>query len=340
MKALFVTKPEQYELTDVPKPVPVPGWALIRVLCAAFCATDLELLCGGIPARYPIIPGHEWCGVVEAVNGSGHEWLGKRVSGSNDVCCLVCNACRSGLWRECPAFGEIGFAHDGAYAEYMCVPIYALRELPASISDIQATMLEPLGVALGTLDKMNARLGETLLILGAGSVGLNMLAAAKAAGLRKITVVERSGGRMEIAREMGAEHVMASNDCDIEKELKSIYPTGPDIIIECTGAESCIQLAFSIAPKGGRIGLAGYSRKQNINLKIDDAHIKNLRITGAGNNWNLTDRCIDLINDGIITTERLCTHISSLSQFDKAVKIATERPAGFVKTIFDMSIDI
>ena len=80
--------------------------------------------------------------VTAKVNGEDQSWVGKRVAGSNDVCCLTCRACRSGLWRNCKDFGEIGFAYDGAYAEYMLAPLYALRALPDNISDIQAAMLE------------------------------------------------------------------------------------------------------------------------------------------------------------------------------------------------------
>ena len=337
MKAVVVNGPFDYSIRGVEKPAPAEGWALIRVLTAAFCATDLEVLNGGIKAKFPLTPGHEWCGVVEGVNGAGGEWIGKTVVASNDVCCLTCPACRSGLWRNCPQFGEIGFAYDGAYAEYMAAPVYALRELPPGVSHIQAAMMEPLGVALGTFDKVNAKMGDTLFIIGAGSIGLNMLAAAKAAGLRRVTVAERSGGRLEIAKAMGADFTLASSQCDLADEIRKIYPSGPDIIIECTGSEDCIGLALSAAPKSGRIALAGYGRGKNINVHIDDLHIKNLVVSGAGNNWNVVDRAVALAADGIISTECLCTHVFRLDDFDKAVKLAAERPRGFVKAVFDMA---
>jgi threonine dehydrogenase-like Zn-dependent dehydrogenase len=270
-------------------------------------------------------------------NDMAKAWVGKTVVASNDVCCLTCPACRSGLWRNCPDFGEIGFAYDGAYAEYMTAPIYALRELPPAVSHIQAAMLEPLGVALGTFDKIQAKMGETMLIFGAGSIGLNMLAAAKAAGLRRITVVERSGGRLDIAKEMGASHVFASANCDIADEIKKVYPSGPDIVVECTGSEDCLRLALSVAPKSGRIALAGYGRGKNMSIRIDDIHIKNLVVAGAGNNWNVLDRALGLVSDGIISTGRLCTGVYGLSDFAKVADMAAARPHGFVKAIFDMN---
>lgn len=335
MKAVVVKAPHEVVLAEKPMPMPRPGWARVKVSIAAFCATDIEVIDGNIKANYPITPGHEWCGVVDAVCEEDSQWQNMRVVGSNDVCCLTCKACRSGLWRNCESFGEIGFAYDGAYAEYLLVPVYALRKLPDSIGDVQAAMLEPLGVALGTLNKAEARLGDTLLIIGAGSIGLNMLAAAKAAGLRRITVMERTGGRLDIAKEMGARYVLASDQCDAEAELKAIYPEGPDIIIDCTGAEACAQLALKIAPKSGRIALAGYGRGRDFTLPIDAVHIKNLRLVGAGNNWNVLDRCLDLVGDGLISTENLATKILPIERFDEGVKLARERAPGFVKVLFD-----
>ena len=334
MKAIVVNAPDDFCLRDVPVPEVPAGWARLRVCASAFCATDLEVLAGAIPARYPLTPGHEWCGVVDAVHGGDSSWVGKRVAGSNDVCCLTCAACRSGLWRSCAQFGEIGFAYDGAYAEYMLVPQYALRPLPDSVSDVQAALLEPLGVALGTLEKSDARMGDSLLILGAGSIGLNMLAAARAAGLVDITVVEHSGGRLPIAEKMGADHVLASSRCDLRTELDKIYPQGPDITIDCTGSEECVRLALDIAPKLGRVALAGYGRGRDMRLHVDDIHVKDLRVVGAGNNWNVIDRAIRLTAAGRISTEHLATHFAKLSDFGSAADMARARPAGFVKAVF------
>jgi len=334
MKALVVHKPYEYGIEQVDIPALPAGWALVKTKMAAFCATDLEVLTGGIPVIYPRIPGHEWVGTVVEINDADQSLLGKRVVGSNDVCCLTCAACRSGEWRNCPTFGEIGFKHDGAYGEYFRVPLYALREVPECISDTQASLIEPLGVGLGTMDKVEARVGETMVIIGAGSIGLNVLAAARAAGVRRITVAERTGGRLEIARQMGAAHVFATSQCDLMAEVAKIYPQGPDIIVDATGAESCLQMALAMCKKSGRIGLAGYGKGKNMTIRVDDIHIKNLRVCGAGNNWNMVDRCLALLEDGITSTECLCSGIYKLDAFDTVVELAKTRPAGFVKAVF------
>ena len=158
MKAVVINKPGEMFIADKPIPEPQAGFARIKVAAAAVCATDLEVIDGNIPANYPLTPGHEWSGVVDSV-GSEEDahWIGKRVIGSNDVVCLKCDACRSGNWRYCKEFEEIGFKRDGAYAEYVLVPTYGLCELPDNVPFENAALCEPLGVALGTMEKANAK---------------------------------------------------------------------------------------------------------------------------------------------------------------------------------------
>ena len=200
MKAIVIEKPGKVILAEKPLPIPGPGFVRIKVMAAAVCATDLEVLTGRIPANYPLTPGHEWAGIVDAVGSyEDSHWIGKRVTGSNDVVCLKCDACRSGNWRYCKDFEEIGFKRDGAYAEYAIMPAYGLVELSDSLGYEEAALCEPLGVALGTLEKANARFGETCLIIGAGSIGLCMLAVAKAMGMRKIVICATTRKRLGIA---------------------------------------------------------------------------------------------------------------------------------------------
>ena len=212
MRALEIKRPGEMALIDAPIPTPPEGFARIKVVSAAVCATDLEVIDGNIPANYPLIPGHEWSGIVDSVGSEKDAyWVGKEVIGSNDVVCLSCEACRSGNWRYCKDFEEIGFRRNGAYAEYVIVPVYGLCEKPSHVSFEEAALCEPLGVALGTLQKAGAKFGDTLVIIGAGSIGLCMLLAAKAMGMRKIVVCAASEKRLGIAKDMGADAVIATS---------------------------------------------------------------------------------------------------------------------------------
>ena len=107
MKAVMISKPGEVRLVETAIPEPPVGFARVKVKAAAICATDLEVIDGRIPANYPLIPGHEWSGIVDAVGSDeDRHWIGQSVIGSNDVVCLKCDACRSGNWRYCDEFEE------------------------------------------------------------------------------------------------------------------------------------------------------------------------------------------------------------------------------------------
>lgn len=335
MKAIVIEKPGVVKLIEKPIPVPGPGFVRIKVMAAAVCATDLEVLSGRIPANYPLTPGHEWSGIVDAV-GSDEDahWIGKRVTGSNDVVCLKCDACRSGNWRYCKDFEEIGFKRDGAYAEYAIMPAYGLVELSDSLGYEEAALCEPLGVALGTMEKANAKFGETCLIIGAGSIGLCMLAVAKAMGMRKIVICATTQKRLGIAKEMGAYATIATRECDLEAEMKKLHPEGTDVVIDATGIEECIQQGLRLTRKGGRFLLAGYGRGKIMNIRIDDIHINNLHVIGAGNNWNMHKKAVQLMQEGIINLKPLVSETMPLEDYSRALEMAEKRPDGFVKAVF------
>lgn len=335
MKAVIVKKPGEVALIEAPLPIPPAGFARIRVKAAAICATDLEVVDGNIPANYPLIPGHEWSGVVDAVGDPADEdWVGKSVIGSSDVVCLKCEACRSGNWRYCKSFEEIGFRRNGAYGEYFLAPVYGLVEKPDHVPFDVAALCEPLGVALGTLKKADAAFGQSLVIYGAGSIGLCMLAAAKAMGLGTTVVIATSTARLSVAREMGADHVIASREQDPLAEVKRLFPEGVDLVVDATGIEECIQNSLKMARKGGTVALAGYGRGKEMRIRMDDIHINNLRVVGAGNNWNQHKTALELMACGKVDLSPFISERLTREEFQKGLDLARNRPVGFVKALF------
>lgn len=335
MKCVVIEKPGRVIYTDRELAPLAKGFARIRVKAAAVCATDLEVVDGNIPANYPLTPGHEWSGVVEEVADERFaSWVGKRVTGSNDVTCGVCEACRSGNWRYCKEFEEIGFKRNGAYAEYIDVPAYGLVQLPDNLPFTHAALAEPMGVALGTWEKLNPVSGKTCLIYGAGSIGLCCLAVAKAMGMRKIVVVATTSNRLEIAKTLGAYATVATREEDIFEAMKKYHPEGTDYIIEATGIEECIQNSLKLCKKGGYVALAGYGRGKTMSIRIDDIHVNNLHLVGAGNNWNQHKKAIEMMADGAVDMTPFVSETLALSEFQKGLDDARNRPVGFVKAIF------
>lgn len=337
MKCIVINKPGEVTLTERPLPPLQRGFARIRVKCAAICATDLEVIDGNIAANYPLIPGHEWSGVVESVEDPKDGcWVGKRVTGSNDVTCGTCAACRSGNWRYCKSFEEIGFKRPGAYAEYIDVPAAGLVELPDTLPFDYAALAEPMGVALGVWEKAQPQFGKTCLIYGAGSIGLCCLAVARALGLRKIVVAATTKGRLEVAEKLGAYATVATKETDIFEKMRELHPEGTDYVIEATGVEECIGNSLKLCAKGGTVVLAGYGRGKVMSIRIDDVHINNLRLIGAGNNWNQHQKAIGFMADGGVDMAPFVSKKLRLEDFAEGLADVRRRPEGFVKAIFCM----
>lgn len=335
MKCVVIEKPGKVYLSERELPALSKGFARIKVMAAAICATDLEVVDGNIPANYPLTPGHEWSGIVaEVEDPKDSHWIGKRVTGSNDVTCGVCDACRSGNWRYCKEFEEIGFKRNGAYAEYIDVPVYGLVALPDDLPFTHAALAEPLGVALGTWAKLDPVYGKTCMIIGAGSIGLCCLAVAKAMGMRRIVVVATSSKRLKAAKALGAYATVATREEDLFEAMKKHHPEGTDYIIEATGIEECIQNSFKLCKKGGYVALAGYGRGKNMSIRIDDIHVNNLHVVGAGNNWNQHKKAIQMMADGMVDMTPFISETLDLSEFQKGLDDARNRPEGFIKAIF------
>ena len=337
MKALRYLGPGQMVVQEIENPVPKDKEVLLKVRACGICGSDVHGSLGLTGRRIaPMAMGHEFSAeVVELGNGVKNFKKGDGVIVQPINFCGECKNCKQGLTNMClnkKFFGVLTV--DGAMAEYVAVPVYGLSELPDCISFVQGALIEPLAVAIGTVQKVDLRLGETVVIMGAGCIGLNLLVVAKAAGARRVVVTAISERRLVFAKKMGAYATIATKGTDVKGLILEKLEGRPDVILEATGMEDCIQTSLSVVKKGGKIGLAGFGRDEDIKIHIDDIHVNNLRIFGAGNNWNLVDKAIDLLKDGIVSTENLATHFFQLEEYEKALEMTKTRPDGFVKAVF------
>lgn len=330
MRALVATKPGIFSLQEVRRPEPLAGWARIKMRTVGICATDLAIIDGQANVAFPVVPGHEWMGVVDKVGDPADAgWLGLRVSGENEVSCLRCVQCRTGRWRWCAEYQQIGFGRwGGSYAEYLSVPVYNLHRL-SRISDEQGALLEPMAVALGVLDRANLRLGETLTIIGDGSIGLNTLLVAKAMGARRIVVSGERHARLRMAQQLGAYRAVDRR----QEDLRS-YEGQSDVVVEATGSESGLQQAMRLAKPEGRVMVAGFAHGTSAHIEPDAIHLPDLHVIGAGNNPGWMGRAVDLAEDGLLKSEALITHRFFLDDYESALDQLRKRPSDFVKSIF------
>lgn len=335
MQAVIISVARQMALKDLPLPEPDPGWARIRVRAAGICATDLAVLDGDIGAGFPITPGHEWAGVVDAVGDPDDaHWVGRRVVGENDVSCLRCEACRTGRWRFCPHYQQIGFGrYPGAYADFLLAPVYGLHPLPDHVSFEQGALVEPLAVAVAVLGRAHLMLGETLTVIGDGPIGLGVVIAARAAGARRILVFGEEPHRLALARDLGA--VEAADHRAVDPDERAQHWHGrSDVVVEATGTAAGIATAIRLVAPEGRVILAGFSHGRAVPVLADQVHLPNVSVIGAGNNPGWMQRTVDLVADGLMSSEALVTHRFPLSRFEEAMSRARSHADGLVKAVF------
>lgn len=332
--SIQIERPGVVELREVPEPVPSPGWARVRVHAAAVCMTDFEVLRGSIGARYPVTPGHEWSGVVEAVGGHADEaWAGRRVTGDNEITCRACRNCRRGEWRRCPEYRQIGFAAPGAWAEQLLVPVPNLYQLPDSMSFEQGALLEPLGVGLAVARMADVHLASTAVILGTGPIGLNCLAALVASGARRVLCLDKRPARLELARQWGA--FRATDDAtELEHLAGEAHLHGTDVVIDATGHPDMLRLGARLARFGGVLVLAGYFGGCETSIRPDLVHERNVRVLGAGNNSGFIEAAVAAAGDGIVKTEGMITHRFRLEHFRAALSPELLASPDFIKAVF------
>ncbi|MCI4354096.1 MAG: zinc-binding dehydrogenase [Thermoplasmata archaeon] len=249
---------------DVPRPVPGPGEALVRVAACGFCHTDLHYLDHGVATAKPppVILGHEISGTIEEVGSSGDAGrIGERVLVPAVLPCGSCSYCRSGRENICPELRMPGNHFDGGFAEYVCVPRRDLVLLPPEI-DLQrgAVIADALTTPFhAVVNRARVRSGEWVVVVGCGGVGINAVQFAAAAGAQVIAVDLRPE-KLETARRLGAaETVDPASTPDLSREVRRRTGGGADVALEAVGSPSTVLQALSTLRRGGRLCVVGYS---------------------------------------------------------------------------------
>ena len=254
MKAVFLIEPKKVEFRDVARPEPAPGEVLIQPIRMGICGSDASFFSGHRATSYPHLLGHEFVGRVVAKAKDVDKFaIGGRVIVEPNYPCGSCRFCLSGRGCICPNKKSMGVTVPGCFAEYVAAPAEYVWEMPDSISDEDAATIEPLAVSVHALVQSGARAGNTIAVVGLGAIGLLLIHAAIAQGVR-VLAHGRSSIKLHRARQLGAEAV--PNDADIAKLwLEQQVST----IFECTGSTATVETAIGAAPRGGKVLLLGLS---------------------------------------------------------------------------------
>jgi threonine dehydrogenase-like Zn-dependent dehydrogenase len=333
MQAVLVARPGAAALLRLPRPEPGPGEVLVRVGAAGICGSDVEVLEGRRPpayVRYPIIPGHEWAGTVEAV-GPGVESVepGAAVVAEGFRSCGDCARCREGRTNLCAAdYAETGFTHAGAFAEFVCVPAQLVHRLPAGTDLAAAAVLEPAAcVACGLLDA-DLRPGLSVAVVGAGTLGLLAVALLRLTSPARLALVGTRPDRLALARELGA-----GETCDLRLEdpLETLGSEF-DLVFEAASRPEGAATAAALARRGGTVVLEGISGAGRPTIDPDLIVLNHLRVQGAFGASRAAWRwVVDLFSSGQLDPGPLVTHRFSLPAFEIAFDVLRSRDTGALK---------
>ncbi|MCY7417312.1 MAG: alcohol dehydrogenase catalytic domain-containing protein, partial [Chloroflexi bacterium] len=246
----------ELSVVEVPTPEPGPGQARIAVTGAGLCGTDLHILHGDYSSRPPVTLGHEIAGVVDAVgDGVDHAWLGALVAPETAFStCGLCRWCRTGRPMLCAERLSIGSGVDGGFATHMVVPARLLHRLPEWLDDHAAALMEPLAcVCNAILDPGVVQAGDTVLVSGAGPVGILAAQVARACGgIVTLTGMDADAERLALAGELGIEGVSVQDAAARDALAARGAAREIDVVIECAGVEAAVRSGLEWLRPGGR----------------------------------------------------------------------------------------
>ena len=342
MKALLYTQPYTFEYTDVPDPTVGDDDVLVRVKACGICGSDVAGHTGKTGRRLPpLVMGHEAAGVVERVgrNVSGFT-AGDRICFDSTVYCNQCPACKQGLFNRCVKRQVLGvsvpeFKRDGAFAELLAVPHWICARLPDPMSFVQAALLEPASIGVHAASRAPITSSDTVVVIGAGTIGLFILQAAKLRGAKTVVACDLNEFRLGLARQVGADVCIHSGKTDLRQEiLKITEGRGADVVLEAVGFGETFRQAVSLARTGGHVVAIGNLQKE-VEFNLQELVSRELTFTGSYASSGEFRTCIDLIASSQINVAPLVSEVLPLSEGPAAFKRLLEAKENLLKIVLE-----
>jgi threonine dehydrogenase-like Zn-dependent dehydrogenase len=318
MKGLYFDG--KFSLRDLPRPELRPGEALIRMNCAGICNTDLEIIQGYMAFRGVL--GHEFVGRIAACDDSA--WIGKRVVGEINLPCRQCSFCRAGMGNHCPNRKVLGIlGKDGAFAEYLTLPVKNLHPVPDSVSDLDAVFTEPLAAALEILEQVEVQNFKKCVVLGDGKLG-QLIARVLKPHCPDLTVIGKHENKLDLLRRVGIKTRMMEKIIDWVEDLEN----QPDLVVEATGSTLGLGMALELVrPRGTLVLKSTFHGRTSLDLSPVVVN----EITLIGSRCGPFAKAIALLASGRLDLTPLITRVLPLDQGLEAVEIAQAK--GTLKVI-------
>jgi L-iditol 2-dehydrogenase len=323
MRAARLHGPRDVRVHEEERPTPGPDQVLLRVEAVGLCGSDLHWYEeGGIGTNRitrPIVPGHEMAGRTED---------GRLVAIEPAIPCGHCSLCLEGHPNLCPTIRFSGQGDlDGSMREWMAWPRHCLFPLPDGLTATDGAMLEPLGVAVHTVDLAHVRPGTSVGVFGAGPIGLFCLQVAKAAGAARLVATDLASRphRLEAARALGAAAFAAEDGREAKAIRETVGSHGLDVAIEAAGEQAAVDAAVEAVRPGGRVVLAGIPADERTSFRVSSARRKGLTIVFVRRMKHTYPRAIALAAAGRVDLRSVVTHRFPLAEAARAFEVASRR---------------
>ncbi len=320
MKALLLSQYRQLELTELPVPEPGPEEVLVRVAACGICGSDVHGYDGSSGRRIPpIVMGHEAAGTVAATGKDVHGLAqGDRVTFDSTVYCGSCVNCSRGEVNLCDHRQVLGvscgdYRRAGAFAEFVAVPARIIYRLPENLSFAEAAMLEAVAVAIHAVSLAPIAPGSSALVLGAGTIGLLVQQALRAAGCERVFVADVDSTRLKLSQELGATATLIAGAQLTPHVQRLTGGTGVDIAIEAVGRNETVAAAIDGVRKGGSVVLVG-NISPEVTLPLQKVVTRQIRLQGSCASAGEYPRAIELISNGAIRVKPLISAIAPLHE--------------------------
>lgn len=261
MKAYVLHNINDFRYEEMQKSEVSAGRALVSVKAAGICGSDIPRVFQTGTYSYPLIPGHEFAGIVEAVGADvDSSWIGKRVGVFPLIPCGTCISCKNKRYEMCKSYSYLGSREHGGFAEYVSVPAWNLIELDSRVTMEQAAMLEPMAVAVHAIRSAKVSADDSVAVCGAGTIGLFVAMFLKEIGCHNIFVIGNKVFQKQLVEQFG---IPDENYCDINKENVVMWITGQtkgsgvDIFFECVGKNETLIQGLECVAAGGKVQLVG-----------------------------------------------------------------------------------
>jgi 2-desacetyl-2-hydroxyethyl bacteriochlorophyllide A dehydrogenase len=335
MKAVVVERPHQVSYREVDDPALGPHDVLVASREAGLCRTDVEVMTGIFTdprwVHFPVIPGHEWSGTVAGVGAEVDSVrTGDRVVCEGLIGCQRCGPCRRGETHWCERIEALGFTRPGGYAELVTVPARVVHRLPDHVSFDAGVLIEPASVVLHGLEKARPQPGETVGVIGIGTLGSLAISLLRLHSPSRLVAYGIREAELELARQLGADEVVLVREGDaIAGEL--------DLVVDTSGAPAAIALAAEVCRPGGRavlLGIAGEGR--SLTLPSDLLTGKDMALIGSlAYPATVWARVVGLVCDRVLELDPIVTHRFPASEFQDAVRLMDNRDGIVAKIVLE-----